>query len=132
MDPPDRLTHVFAYPESCCETKFNFIAKEDCMGRAFVDTLETTTTSTLSAAGQFAALEENDDEASALTFTSTSDVTSDAPTPAPTLTREWYPAVDDEYECKSNTPPTWMTMPGYREAYIFESKEACCAVYRCT
>ncbi|EJK50122.1 hypothetical protein THAOC_30938 [Thalassiosira oceanica] len=128
--PPDRLAHVFADPETCSAASKNTTLEEE----------------------NEPLMQQNDDESSAPTSTPTSDAPTPAPTltpsvgptPAPTLTPsvgpassaptlplEWYPAMDKDHKCKSGTPPTWMTMPGYRDVYIFESKAACCAIYWC-
>ena len=106
MDPPDRYAEVFGDPESCCSQKFQWIPTDQCMDRSYVGVKMT------AEVPSNAAPEENSTSAS-------------------TLTSKWYPSMDEAYKCKRDTPPAWMIENGYQDLYIFESKEACCAVYWC-
>lgn len=128
MDPPTRLAHVFADPESCCTTKYNWIAKEHCLEKAFVDSLKTTTTSTPAGVDEDLQNEPQIQAANVHYVVSLDDT---HPTSAPTTTPEWYPSLDGTYRCKNGNPPEWMIQPGYRISYVFKSKKACCAAYWC-
>lgn len=45
---------------------------------------------------------------------------------------EWYPTLVWPYECVSDgNVPSWMTMPGFKDYYVFESQAACCKAYYC-
>ena len=52
-------------------------------------------------------------------------------TSGPDQDGRWYPALNGEYKCLDGTPPSWMLQDGYRDAYIFRSKAACCKAHWC-
>ena len=135
IDPPTRLAHVFADPESCCTTKYNWIAKESCLQKAHVDSLKTTTTSTpFAASDAYTGSDEelqNEPQIRAANVHYVASLDDTSPTSAPTKTPEWYPSLDGTYRCLNGNPPEWMIQPGYQISYIFKSKRACCAVYWC-
>mmetsp|Transcript_34642 Transcript_34642/g.58795 ORF Transcript_34642/g.58795 Transcript_34642/m.58795 type:complete len:283 (+) Transcript_34642:995-1843(+) len=48
----------------------------------------------------------------------------------PDVTGTWYPSLTGvSSECIDGTPPNWMTTPGYKEAYVFDSHAECCKAH---
>ncbi|EJK57293.1 hypothetical protein THAOC_22678 [Thalassiosira oceanica] len=137
MDPPGRYAEVFGDPELCCSRKFNWIPIDHCMGRSFVGIKITTEATSNAAPEEYPDSEgpqagDQQFQVANVQGGATSNAeTEEYANSASTLPLKWYPAMDEEYKCKRNTPPTWMTESGYRDLYIFESKGECCAVYRC-